>query len=296
MFKIIKINSSKERKDLEFKEFLFPAGESSVKLQVTNYAYKEFKAETQTIVARIHDGNDLMKLTLLKDALERFDDTPINLFMPYVPYGRQDRVCDAGESFSLKVFGAMINNLCFNQIIIVDPHSNVSEAVFDDIKVISQLDVIKRFNEFNSIAAKSVLISPDAGSNKKTAEIAGYLNHESFVRADKLRDLSNGKIKEIVVYKDDFHGGNVVIGDDLIERGGTFLGLAEELKKKNSGKISLYVTHGIFGGVSERENVLTNVFNSGIDEIWTTDSFHSDLADFVAKFTNLHVFPIETFI
>ena len=261
--------------ELTFKEFIFPAGEVSVKLNATEYAYRSIE-EPNVIVARIQNSDDLFKLANLKDALERLDNNPINLFMPYLPYARQDRVCDKGESFSLKVLANFINSLNFNKVTVVDPHSLVSEAVIDRVQVISQLDVLNKYTKFIPTLMKSTLISPDAGSNKKTAEVAGWLDKDNFVRADKLRDLSNGKIKEIIVYCDDLQGKDVVIVDDICEMGGTFIGLAAELKKMNCGKIILYVTHGIFGGKAEAvTNTILKLHNGGIDEIWTTDSYHA---------------------
>lgn len=259
---------------LDFKEFTFPAGEVSIKLN-NNYGYFEYGGEN-TILARIQNSDDLFKLALLKDALGRMDKNPINLFLPYVPYARQDRVCDKGEAFSLKVFANFLNSLQFNKVTVIDPHSLVSEALIDRVKVITQLDVINKNLEFSKRAAGCMLISPDAGANKKTAEVAAFFNHSSFVRADKLRDLTNGKIKETIVYFDNFYGRDVCILDDLVEKGGTFLLLAQELKKKSCGKVILYVTHGVFGG-KEKDSVIQNLLNNGIDEIWTTNSYRNDI-------------------
>jgi len=287
MFNIHKINlTTGIKSSLYFKEFIFPAGEVSVKLNAADYAYQSIE-QPNVIVARIQNSDDLFKLANLKDALERFDKNPINLFMPYLPYARQDRVCDRGESFSLKVFANYINSLNFNKVTIVDPHSLVSEAVIDRVQIISQLDVLNKYTDFIPTLMGSVLVSPDAGSNKKTAEVAGWLAHDNFVRADKLRDLTNGKIKEIAVYCDDLKGRNVVIVDDICEMGGTFIGLAAELKKKNCGKVILYVTHGVFGGDTNLTTTLEKLLCNGIDQIWTTDSYYHDLVD--TQHPNIHV-------
>ncbi len=261
MFEIYKNSET----PLDFKEFTFPAGEVSIKL---NNNYRYFDVSTpNTILARIQNSDDLFKLALLKDALERVDKNPINLFLPYVPYARQDRVCDKGESFSLKVFADYLNSLKFNQVTIVDPHSLVCEAVIDRVKVVSQLDVINKNLEFGKRAAGCVLISPDAGANKKTAEVAAFFNHSSFVRADKLRDLTNGKIKETIVYCEDFKGRDVCVLDDICDGGKSFTELAKVCKAKNCGKFVLYVTHGIFS------KGIDCLFSEGIDEIFTTNSF-----------------------
>jgi ribose-phosphate pyrophosphokinase len=284
MVKIVKsMDDGANQKVLAIKEeFVFPAGEVSVKLNVNDYAYKYFDAPFQTIVARIQNGDDLFKLALLKDALQRFDPTPINLFLTYLPYARQDRVCDGGEAFSLAVLARFIASLRFNHVTLFDPHSDVAQGCFEALEVpltvIRQNDVIHKYQAFSNFASNRLLVSPDVGANKKTSVIAGYFNHSGFIRADKLRDLSTGKIKEIVVYCDDLHGEDVIIVDDLCEKGGTFIGLALKLKQKNCGKVILYVTHGVFGG-KEKDSVIQTLLANGIDEIFTTNSYHTDLVE-----------------
>ena len=298
MFKIAKINTiTGIAKYLDFQEFIFPAGEVSVKLNAKDYAYKTLDLPN-TIIARIQNSDDLFKLALLKDALAEIDSNPINLFLPYVPFARQDRICDAGEAFSIAVLVRYIASLGFAKVTIVDPHSNVTPAAFKalgvKLTVISQLDVLNKFLTFIPTLMGSTLVSPDAGSNKKTADAAGWLGQAGFVRADKLRDLTNGKIKEIAVYCDDLQGKNVVIPDDLCEFGGTFLGLATELRKRNCGKVILFATHGVFGGKEKFLATIENLLKNGIDEIWTTDSYHADLVEYTElKFPKLFVLNLE---
>jgi ribose-phosphate pyrophosphokinase len=56
-----------------------------------------------------------------------------------------------------------------------------------------------------------------------------------------------------------------LIVDDICDGGGTFIGLAAELKNKNAGKLYLAVSHGIF----------SKGFDSlkCFDKIFTTNSF-----------------------
>lgn len=281
MFNIFKVDECGTIRPLTFKEFIFPAGEVSVKLNAHNYNYQALNFP-HNILARIQSSDDLIKLAMLKDALQRFDNREVNLFLPYVPYARQDRVCDKGEAFSVMVFAKMIAGMGFNRVTIVDPHSEATPAAFEAagirLNVIKQIDILNHFINFIPVLIRSTLVSPDAGSNKKTAEAAGWLQHRNFIRADKLRDLSNGEIKEIVVYSDDINGRDVVILDDICEKGGTFIGLAKVLKAKGAGRIILYVTHGVFGGKTAYDGtVIKNLLANGIDEIWTTNSYHEKL-------------------
>lgn len=272
------------------KDFLFPAGEVGVQLDSSNIQYNFTNTTCQTIVARIHDSNDVLRLLNVTDALRRLNTLPINLFMPYVPYSRQDRVCNEGEAFSLGVFANLINSQNYQSVTICDPHSDVVGALIHNVKIISQLDIIEKFLSFRHkiIDENSVFISPDAGANKKTSALAKAFNHPEFIRADKLRDLSTGQIKETIVYADDLTGKTVVIADDMGDGMGTFVALAKALKAKGASKIILYITHAIFSKGTK------HVFESGIDEIYTTNSY-SDRhpAEIDGK---LKIFDVDTFI
>lgn len=254
--------------------FLFPAGEVGIKLDVNNHRYCYNEAPHQTIWARLQGGNDVMQLIMTVDALRRFDPTPIRLVLSYVPYARQDRVCVPGESFSLKAFAQMVNALRCQSVTVFDPHSDVTGAVFDNVVIVPQSDIIGRFTAFNArlhADERPVFVSPDAGANKRTADLAALYGHSMFVRADKLRDLGTGKIKEIVVVnpREEVEGRDCVIVDDLCDAGGTFIGLAAALKAKGARRIELYVTHGLF------TKGTTPLYKGGIDAIWTTNSFYA---------------------
>ena len=258
--------------ELPFKSFLFPGGEVGIKLDTVSVA---FVAKTgffapssrQTIVARIQSSKDLIELAMVQNALKQIDDTPTELFLPYVPYARQDRTCAAGESFSLEVFCAILNGLNFQKVFICDPHSDVSPALIRNRRIISQVEIANKYLTFSSRAGGCVLVSPDAGSNKKISSLAKYFGHTYFARADKLRDLETGKILETIVYCDDFKGRDVCIVDDICDGGRTFIELVKVLRAKNCGKIVLYVTFGIFS------NGVKYLFDNGIDEIYTTNGF-----------------------
>lgn len=253
--------------------FVFPAGEIGVKLQADNLLYKSIKVDHQLITARLHSSEDVMELVMAVDALRRIDKTPIKLFCPYLPYSRQDRVCVPGEAFSLKAFADIINNLGFAEVITADAHSDVTGAVLNNVRLLTQLDIIGKFDAFANMVMRerAVFVSPDAGANKKTSEIAKYFSHETFLRADKLRELSTGKIKEIVVVnaREEVEGRTVVIVDDLCDAGGTFMGLATALRAKGARRVELYVTHGLF---TKGTDIL---YKGGIDAVWATDSYHA---------------------
>jgi ribose-phosphate pyrophosphokinase len=266
MFKIKNSNGN----FLNYKFFLFPAGEVGVKLDRSYTFFADRPNRNYTITAQLHNSNDVVSLAMIKDAIEREDmDAKIDLVCPYFPYARQDRKCDNGEAFALKVFANFINSLNFNSVTVYDPHSEVTPALINRVKVVTQLDILQVFSQFRDriTFGNAVFVSPDAGSNKKVSNLASFCNHNMFIRADKLRDLSDGRIKETIVYCDDLQRSDVVIVDDICDGGATFIALAEALRKKNCGKVILYVTHGIFS------KGIDALLKNGIDEIYCTNSF-----------------------
>lgn len=277
------------RSELHYTSFEFPGGEIGIKLHAKNYRYQADEGD-QTIVARLTSPRDILELVMVRDALSRFDPAPIHLVMPYVPYARQDRVCVPGEAFALKAFANVINGLDFQSVRVFDPHSEVTGAVFDRLKIVSQSEIIQRFDAFAKEATGSTFVSPDAGSNKKTSELASYFEHNNFIRADKLRDLSTGEIKETVIYQQNLEERDVVIADDICDGGRTFIALAKALKAKGAGKVALYVTHGIF---SKGTKALLRDSDGKplIDTIYTTNSFYDvwpmDTADHLASVLDL---------
>lgn len=240
-----------ERRTLN-KEFVFNGGEVHVEL----ITFPEDKDVTEvTVMAYIKSSEDVMKLAMVKDACDRhFTNAVIKLSLPYFPYARQDRVNTAGEALGAKVMGDMINNMCFSQVTVCDPHSDVVAAVLEDVVVESQDWIFKQHMASHPITGKlrtgqAALVSPDAGALKKTMKLARHY-HAKVVVGEKIRDTSTGEITGTVV-----HDTNaifpaveeVIIVDDICDGGRTFTELAKVLKEEHGvKKVGLYVTHGIF--------------------------------------------------
>lgn len=270
---------------LPYESFVFPNGDISVRLDAGHMRFL-VDPTIPTVVARIHNAEDIMKLALIKSALDELGVEHVKLVLPCVPYAQQDRVCNRGEAFSLKVFGNLINEMDFMFVTVLDPHSDVTKACINNLIIRTQKDIIHAWPEFvNRIQLDMVLVSPDAGANKKLGDIAAYLGHSSFIRADKVRDLLTGKIKETIVYAKDLNGLTMVVIDDICVGGKTFTEVAAALKAQGAAKVVLYVTHGIFSkGVQ-------SVLDGGVDKIWTTNSFRD-----IESTEKVHVFDIKTLL
>lgn len=245
-------------KEIAFQSFVFSGGEPHIKIK------PDFDvSETVTITHRINSFNDFGLLLLAVDALKRMDVKLINVFIPYFPAARQDRVMIAGEPLSVKVYADILNSLKLNKITVFDAHSEVTPALLDNCEVISNHDFIAQV--LKKIGNNVKLISPDGGALKKIYKVSEYLGGIDVVECSKSRDVKTGKLSGFKVYDDNLQGMDCLIVDDICDGGGTFIGLAEELKKKNAGKLYLAVSHGIFNKGFEAMNAFERIF--------TTDSF-----------------------
>lgn len=256
------VNLSPDFKPTRFQEIsfdlgIFSGGESHVKLLE---AKNLLPAPSRIIIThRLGSMNHLMQAALVKDALREFYHGPIELFTPYLPYARQDRRCESGEAFSLKVYAGILNSIGFDRVHILDPHSDVGPALIDNCVVHSPSKYVKRAVEMSEAY---YLISPDAGASKSVASMAKELDMP-VVQAVKHRDTTDGRVHGFEVAADHLLGEKCMVVDDICDGGATFIGLAKQLKAKGAGDLYLYVTHGIFSnGVDELKKYYKQIYTT----------------------------------
>lgn len=245
-------------KEIVFQSFIFSGGEPHIKI-----TSKIDVNEVVTVTHRLNSFNDLGLLCLAIDALKRMGVKIINAYVPYFPAARQDRVMIPGEPLSVKVYADIINSLNLNKIQVFDPHSEVTPALLNNCEVVTNYNFIQQV--INRIGKEVILISPDGGALKKIYKVSEYLGGVDVIECSKSRDVKTGKLSGFKVYSEDLQGKNCLIVDDICDGGGTFIGLAEELKNKNAGNLYLAVSHGIFNKGFESLNVFEKIF--------TTNSF-----------------------
>ncbi len=269
----------RDGKPVPFKSLTFPDGARLFRLE-------SHPSGTQaTIIARVQSSDDFMDLILAVDALREWNEPTPRLVLPCVPNQRQDRACVSGEPLGVLAFARQIAALGIKHVTMFDPHSEVTPAVFKalgmSVTVHTQAAVIGRFDALNVRLTQPgvVFVAPDAGSNKKVSELATIYGHSTFLRADKLRDLATGRIKEIAITnpREEIEGKDVVCADDLIDGGATFIGLAAALKAKGARRVELYATHAILS------KGLDPLWDGGIDHIWTTNSYRTNVETLTAR-------------
>lgn len=238
-----------------YKSFNFPCGEKHVIIKDL-----EELPSILNINFIFEKNEDIIELLLLANAIKEIGGHVDTLYVPYVPYSRQDRINLQGECFSLKVFCSLINSIGAKKVIVEDPHSDVTPALLDNCVVIHQHEIF-----YDNLAGKDnfYLVSPDGGSLKKIYKLAAITNPLGVIEFTKKRNISTGEITGVHAYYENIMWDKeFYIVDDICDGGRTFIEIAKELKEYNCKKIILMVTHGFF-------TKGLGVFDGLIDEIYT---------------------------
>lgn len=220
-----------------------------------------------SVTARINTPADQMALFFATDALRRkYPLAKFFLNMYYLPYARQDRVCNEGESHNLKVFCQMVNNLKYDLVQVADPHSSVATALLDNVVVIDQYEI---FRKIKPSFREWIIVAPDNGATKKCEEFAKKVGAAGVITFSKTREMSTGEITSLKPNQEISPNGNYLVLDDLCDGGRTFIELAKYFSKTDC-RLELAITHGIFSYGVE-------IVASEFDHVYTTDSFRNDL-------------------
>lgn len=247
----------------------FPTGEAHVRAKID-------KGDRVCIEAKSPCA-DIMKIGMAADIARNAGASSVELYLPFVPFARQDRRAVPEDAFSIKVFANLLNSLGLDKVIIVDPHSEVTPALINNVRIVPQhrvayeaVDRLTYWLSEDCDPTKNIsLVGPDLGSAKKVKELQSYAAnwyHDwPVIQADKTRDSKTGKITGFRILDGDASGKNCIIIDDICDGGGTFLGTAAALREGGAKSVSLFTTHGIYSKGTE-------VFDGVIDHILCSDS------------------------
>lgn len=250
---------------VRYEQFRYPGGEVQVRILPSEHnSIRE--ADELYIIASIIDG-DVMPLAMLKNAIRGINNVPVQkLILPYLPYSRADRRFVLGDCHGLAEFGAIINNMAFDEVKTIDVHNESTARVcINNLVNIHTSNIIDFVFEDVDDSEKGFLL-PDKGARRY---LEGITLGSPIFYAEKIRDAKTGKLTgfEVPVLGEILNIRSMLIVDDICDGGGTFVGIAKRLREIGwEGKLCLYVTHGIF---SKGFDELSPLF----DTIYTTNTF-----------------------
>lgn len=223
---MLKLNlAHKEKSDIDYSISRFPDGEVQITLG------KFDRKHPIAVGCRITSAEELFILMQVNDILTR-QAVVWDLHIAYLMGMRMDRVMDFNRPFTLSVVAGIIKNFSCNHISVREPHSDRTIQLLGD-------KAEGLYPEFQVGLAQVVF--PDKGAYVRYGHM---FSDRRCIVCDKVRDLETGNILSIeVINPEDIDGGPLLVIDDLCDAGGTFIGIAGELRKYTNEAIGISVTH-----------------------------------------------------
>lgn len=280
----------------------FPDGQQSIDILETEVpvsTFHQLRNQTTpiTIKSRLNSFKDLELIICANQALRNIGVKSVKLYIPYMLGGRSDRKFQEGGVNYLKdVICPIINQQGFDEVKVMDPHSDVIEACLNNFVKLTPYKLYEKVmrdyieSKVENPSSEDVIValnnirvlSPDAGALKKVYDIAGFIgNKNDIIIASKHRDVTTGKITHTEVPLS-VHDADkdLFIFDDICDGGRTFLEIAKVIRQTQSlssavhpdrhGKIFLIVTHGIFSSEEQLKEL-----NELCDGIYCTNSYNT---------------------
>ncbi|MEI7811522.1 MAG: ribose-phosphate pyrophosphokinase [Ignavibacteria bacterium] len=219
------------------------------------------------IQSTLPPAENLMELLIMIDAAKRASAKRITAVIPYFGYARQDRKDQPRVSITAKLIANLITVSGADRVITMDLHAAQIQGFFD-IPVDHLYSSPIFSSVFNEMNGNLVIVSPDVGGIKLARSYARRLNC-SLVVVDKKRPKPN--IAEVMNIIGDVDGKNVLLVDDLMDTGGTFVSAIKALKEKGAKNIYGAVTHPLFSG-----RAVESIEGSEISKLYISDTIYFD--------------------
>lgn len=202
-----------------------------------------------------------------------FKKVVLNMF--YVPNARMDRTKNSDEVFTLKYFSDVINWLGFDEVNVLDIHSDVSTALLNKCccdNVTPYISYVLGYISGGNLS-NIVLYYPDAGSAKRYLGL--FEENISYCYGEKKRDWNTGKILGLEIQDNgiDLKDKTILMIDDIISYGGSLYYSAKALKEIGVGKVYAYATHTENSILDKEKGTLIKALeNNTVERLFTTNS------------------------
>ncbi|MBI1932723.1 MAG: ribose-phosphate pyrophosphokinase [Ignavibacteriales bacterium] len=208
-------------------------------------------------------AENLLELLIMIDAAKRSSVATVTTVIPYFGYARQDRKDQPRVAITAKLIANLISVAGADRVITMDLHAAQIQGFFDipsDHLYASPvfLDIFKNYP--NDL----VIVSADVGGIKLARSYAKRLN-ANLVVIDKRRPKQNQA--EVMNIIGDVKDKDVLLVDDLIDTGGTFISAINALKANGANAIYGAVTHPVLSS-----DAIEKIENSEITKLYVTDS------------------------
>ena len=262
----------------------FPDGQQSIRILEHSYnTFYSLKEQPTPVIikSRLNSFQDLELIICANQALKEIGVKSVKLYIPYCIGGRSDRKFqEGGINYIKTVIAPILNSQNFDEVRIMDPHSDVLEACInnfvktnnDNLMLMALKSILNEDNDVSNIC----LVSPDAGAYKKIFDVAKKFGIDKIITATKVRDIKTGKILHTEIPTLDQHNKlKYIIVDDICDGGRTFIELAKAIHgSRPTAEVYLVVTHDIFSnGLYELSKEITRIYSTNSVKEIEADSY-----------------------
>jgi ribose-phosphate pyrophosphokinase len=208
-------------------------------------------------------AENLMELLIMLDAAKRASASRVTAVLPYFGYARQDRKDQPRVAITAKLVANLIASGGADRVITMDLHTAQIQGFFDI--PFDHLYASPIFSGIFTGANKDlVVVCPDVGGIKLARSYAKRLG-AGLVVIDKRRPRHN--VVEVMEIIGEVKDKNVLIVDDMIDTGGTFVNAVKALKDRGAKEIFGAITHALLSG-----DAIRKINESELTKLYVTDS------------------------
>lgn len=266
---------NKDKGDIVYDIINFSDGEKHIKF-ITEINRKD----SVKVICRITSMDELFILMQVGDILNRME-VEWALVITYLMGMRMDRVMSFNEAFSLKIVAKTINDMHPDAVFIVEPHSDRTLKLINN-----STPLMNQFAEAAIVDKEHnyMIVFPDAGAKLRYGE--ALENKVPMMTCHKKRDPATGKLSgfgidnpEVLNEYPECNAFFVI--DDLCDGGGTFCGIADQLKElRPDFHRTLAITHAVAArGIYKVMDYYNDLFITNSYADWGNDQFVASNSD-----------------
>lgn len=241
----------------------FPDGESYVRVA------SPVGARATLIVCTLDWPDDkLVPLLLLAKALREAGARSVGLVAPYLPYMRQDRRFQPGETISAHHVGAWISQ-CVDWLVTVDPHlhriADLSQVYSVPSRIVHAAGSVAHW--IRAHVREPLLIGPDEESAQWVGAVAKDA-HAPFVVLSKAR-RGDRDVEVSVPDLERWRSHTPVLVDDIVSTARTMIETVGHLRRAGLAAPVCVAVHAVFA-----QTAFGDLRGAGAGEIVSCDTIH----------------------
>lgn len=211
----------------------------------------------------------MMELFMIAHTAKRASARRVTAVIPYIYGSRQDRKTQSREPITIQMMGELLYSVGVRRIITVSLHNAASVAAFGPILVDNITSSKVFYNRLVPIMNDNfIVMSPDAGGVPRAKAYANRFGVDlGFCYKARPKDNQS----KILSFNGDVKDKNVLIVDDMIDTGGSLVGIAYAAKERGAKEIYVTATHGILS-----HNAMNLIQESPITKVFISDSINHD--------------------